>query len=456
MKTLPYVALVGRPNVGKSTLYNRLIGKRAAVVAPVAGTTRDRLEHVAEWDGRRFMLMDMAGIEPAISDDTEIGYHTQAQVQKALEKAQVIFWIVDARSGLTQLDYQLANALRTLNKKIFVVANKCDHARHEEELYQFTEVGFGEPIGVSALNSRGIHELLDALLPYLPEGTELPEVPSEIRISIIGRPNVGKSTLLNALASDERSVVSDVPGTTRDTVDTVIPAKNVFGSDEVPWETVRIIDTAGIRRRGKIEQGIEAWSLVRTLDAIDNSEVVLLLLNAEEGIVSQDMHIAEQILKSGRPVVLLVNKWDQMLNKGVEDEELQEQFLDRLRHAASFLYWAPVLFLSATEGINVEIVGKLVQEVYAAWSRDFPQAELDEVTKFLVKTPRLKNLQKITLEHSKPPVFHIHVEGKELPHFSTHRYIENALRDYFDIGQTPIKIWSVPSVDRFAKNLPKK
>jgi GTP-binding protein len=278
--------------------------------------------------------------------------------------------------------------------------------------------------------------------------------PKELKIAIIGRPNVGKSTLLNALTDDERSVVSSVPGTTRDSVDTLIPATQLFKRTFTRWEQVRIIDTAGIRRRGKIEMGIESWSFLRTINAVEEAEITLLMLDGTEGLTQQDLHIAQRILEIGRPVIILVNKWDAVLSAKnivpgtVEDVKQQEVFLDMLRKEASFLFWAQVLFLSAQEKINLHIVSRLVLNAYNAWNLDVDQKDLDALVEKLKFQPLFKNLQKITMQHNKPPVFHLHVEGKNLPHFSTHRAAENVLREVFDIGPTPIKIWSETSIQK--------
>ena len=451
----PRVALVGRPNVGKSTLYNRLIGKRIAVVADVAGTTRDRLENPVDWEGRRFWLMDMAGLEPSLSDDTELSRGTQAQVFKALADADLVLWVVDGRAGLTLADEQIATQLRALHKPVLVVVNKTDHPKHEVAQYEFAQFGFIDTFPISALNGRNASDLLDRIIELIPgEIQELIQDPEEIRISIVGRPNVGKSTLLNQLAGEERSVVSPIAGTTRDSVDSVIPAAQLFGSTYTKWKRVRIIDTAGIRRRGKIEYGIESWSLVRTLDAVDQSQVVLLLLDAEDGIAMQDLHIAQKITDSGRAMIILLNKWDTVLaakhiEQGSEQEEsAQSEFLTTLRNMAPFLHWVQVLFMSAKESINLEVVGKLVLSAYTAWSFDVPQEELDELAIHIRKTPAMRNLQRLELQSTQPPIFRLYIEGRALPHFSSHRFVENALRDFFNLGPTPIKIWSQTSMEK--------
>jgi GTP-binding protein len=270
----------------------------------------------------------------------------------------------------------------------------------------------------------------------------------ELKLAITGRPNVGKSTLLNALVGEERAVVSPIAGTTRDAVDTVLPASNLFGDIFTRWRTVRVVDTAGIRRRGSIDRSIEGWSVLRSYDAIDAADVTLLLLDATEGLVHQDTQVMQRVVDAGKPLVLIINKWDLILKEKdiiagtEEDDAAQEAFLDDLRRKLQFISWVQVLFLSAATGLHVKVIGKLVNNAYVAWSKVIDQDELDELAKEIKKFPRLNNLKKITFEHSQPPVFHIHTEGKAAPHFSTRRYVENVLRDYFELGPTPIKIWS--------------
>lgn len=450
MYSLPVVALVGRPNVGKSTLFNRLIGRRQAVVADIAGTTRDRLERDVAWKEREFTIVDMAGLEPALKEKTEIRQGMQQQVERALQLADVIIWVVDGQEGPTQADAIVAELLRRLHKPVVVAANKCDNPKENGIEYEFSRFGFGDTHRVSAIHGTGVEPVLDAILEVLPENkqrVEPVEDERELRIALVGRPNVGKSTLLNALVGDNRSVVSAEGGTTRDSVDTVLSATGVFGRTFTRWRTVRIIDTAGIRKSGKIDRSIEGWSVLRTFDAIDDAEVVLLVLDAHEGLVHQDLQVAERIVDAGRPLILVLNKWDAVLAaKNIipgtpEDQEEQEKVLSSLLHKLPFMHWVQVLFISASRGINIDFIGKLILNAYIAWSKQPDQADLDALAKHLRGNPRLANLQKISFEHNQPPVFHVHIHGRELPHFSTRRFIENTIRDMFEIGPTPIKIW---------------
>ena len=453
----PNVALVGRPNVGKSTLFNRLARKRIAVVADIAGTTRDRLQYELSVEGRRFVMTDMAGLEPALAQNNEISQGTQAQVATALAEADLVVWVVDGAAGATPEDARIAVLLRELHKPVVIAVNKCDNPKLELNQYEFSQYGFDESVPLSAIHGRGIEALLKAVAVRLPADREVGEIVAEdkeLRLGIIGRPNVGKSTLLNSLSNIERSVVSAIAGTTRDSVDTVIKAEDLFPDTFTKWKTVRIIDTAGIRRSGKIGYSIEGWSVIRTLDSLDRSEVALLLIDATEGMVHQDLQIAQEIADSGRAMVLLINKWDTVLaRKGIEKDSEAEQaeqtkFLNTMRAQAPFLFWVQVLFMSAQEKINLHVIGKLVVKAYNAWNLKVDPEDLKSFTKEMKKQPAFKSLLDITYEHACPPVFHIHMEGRGLPHFSLNRQMENALRQYFEIGPTVIKIWNVPSVKR--------
>lgn len=421
----------------------------------MAGTTRDRLLTTLDYDGKFFELADLAGIERPSGQDIQLGVAAQAQVDKALAGASLVVWVVDGREGLTTADRNVGDRLRKTGKPVLVAINKCDHPRHDQAEMEFASYRFNGVLTLSALGGRGVDGLMGAIAERLPETGHIPLTDErQLRLGIVGRPNVGKSTLLNALANEERVVVSDIPGTTRDAIDLVIPSENIFGPTFTKWKSVRVVDTAGIRRRGKIGLGLEKWSLMRTLDAVKESEVVLFLIDANEGMVHQDMQIAQEIVSAGRALILVVNKWDQVLAKKKafpateEDEKAQEVFLNHLRNEAPFLYWVQVLFLSAKDRLNLDVVGKLVLRAYKSWDLQIDQSQLDELAAQLQHNPRLKNLQRIELEHSRPPVFHLKVEGRDLPHFSTVRMAENALREAFDIGPTPIKMWCVPSMKK--------
>jgi GTPase len=456
---IPRVALVGRPNVGKSSLFNRLIRARQAIVSDVPGTTRDRLTSLLTIKGTQIELVDMAGIEPALKEKNEISQGMQLQVEQALRNADVIMWVVDSKQGVTHQDEIVAELLRRLNKDVFIVVNKSDGDHMSDAQFEFTRFGFRGTFPVSALHNKGIQDLFDALSPVIaqlatdtnPERDLHAESDKELQVAILGRPNVGKSTLLNALTESKRAVVSPIAGTTRDAVDDVIPASRLFGRTFTQWEQIRIVDTAGIRRPGKIvkgRQGIEGWSVIRTLETLDRAELAFLVIDATEKLVHQDLQVVEKIIDAGRPIIIVINKWDLILAKtdatpGTdEDAALQETFLTGLREQASFLFWAPVIFISALEGINLRKIGSVALRCYQAWSTKVDRRELLEVSRHVRSLPRLSNVLAISYEHSQPPTFHIHTQGKEVLHFSLRRQIEHILREVFGIGPTPIKIWN--------------
>ena len=439
--SLPTIGLVGRPNVGKSSLFNRLIGKRLAVVADLAGTTRDRIEASIELDGTTALLFDLAGIEPQL-DGTELSANVQEQIMVSLAKADVLVWVVDGKQGADPRDADLARLLRRYGRPVIVAVNKCDNPEADVAEFEYTQFGLQPVLTLSAIHGRGIRELRQALSAVLPKDKEIAvKTPEQMSIAIVGRPNVGKSTLLNRLAGETRAVVSPVAGTTRDAV-------------HIQIGRIRLVDTAGVRRRGKVGHEVEAWSVVRTMDAVDSSDVAILLLDATEGMTHQDLQVAQLITDSGRALILAINKWDLVLEKegivaGQEKEiELQEQYLNRLQRQAPFLYWAQVLFLSAIDGLNVEQIERLAERAYRDWSFMPSKEDLRHLTSQLQRMPRLKNLLGLECPHSRPPVFILKIEGKTLPHFSTHRAAENAIRTYFEIGSTPIKIWSDLSVPK--------
>ena len=469
---IPIIALVGRPNVGKSTLFNRLVGRRAAVVSDEAGTTRDVLEASVSWMRREYRLMDMAGVEMQFDSAEQntpkiILDEMQKKVAETMNEAHLIAWVVDVNSGITSEDMQIAQWIRRQNKPIILVVNKCDNPNKEANLYDFSALGVSEMVGVSSIHGRGMDDFIKAVNRTLGEKyeqfknieleyweTDKVQPEKELKISIIGRPNVGKSTLLNALAENERSVVSPIAGTTRDSVDMVIPSENLFHNVFTKWQTVRIIDTAGIRKRGKVGNQIESWSVVRSYEAIESCDVVLCMVEATEGLTHQDLQVMQKAVDLGKAMVLVVNKWDLILarkkafSNTVEDAAAQEELLESIRAAAPFLHWIQVVFVSALEEMNLESLGKIVLRAYNAWNIKISDEDLKNLTIALRKIPALKNLMSIKLVHNQPPVFHLIVEGKSIPHFSVHRQVENILRENFELGSTPIKIWSVPTVEK--------
>src|SRR5512143_4064708 len=337
MATLPVVAIVGRPNVGKSTLFNRLVGERIAIVEDIPGTTRDRIYATTEWRGREFSLIDTGGLEDPRTGEMEAAVRRQAEA--AIAEADLVLFIVDAQSGILPVEHEVADLLRRSRKPVLLVANKADSWRGEAQAAEFYELGLGEVVAVSAIQGLGTGDLLDAVVEHLP--AEAPEEETAgARVAIVGRPNVGKSSFLNTLVGSERAVVSEVPGTTRDTIDTTM---------ELDGRRVVLLDTAGIRRRGRIEEGIEKYALLRTAQALERADVAILLIDATEGITAQDVHIAGYALEASVGLVLAVNKWD-VVDRGPEMTETVEAEVDREFH---FVPWMPHHLVSAKTGRNV-------------------------------------------------------------------------------------------------------
>jgi GTP-binding protein len=470
MGGLPIVAVVGRPNVGKSTLFNRVVGRRQAVVEDRARTTRDRLYAVAEWNDRRFVVVDTGGMEVHPGDAIESKVQEQARL--AVREADVIVFVVDAAAGLTPADQEAAEALRAATAPVIVVINKADNERLELEGAEFHRLGWADVYAVSALHGRGTGDLLDALVWALPPesdeeilrkerqaqadavaeamdeeaglidgGDVRPFVDEDVdrvpRIAIVGRPNVGKSSLLNALLGQERVIVSDVPGTTRDAIDTTLE-----------WEgrTVRLVDTAGIRRRGKVASGPDAerFSALRALKAIGRADVCILVLDATEGLAAQDAHVAGHVIDEGVGLVLAINKWDLVEEK---TGRTFDEYVTRLRADAPFLHFAPVLSISAHTGQRVGRVLDAALAIDERRRKRVPTAALNKVLSDAVsrhpapavkgKRPRFFYATQAAIE---PPTFVLFASGADAVHFSYSRFLENRLRDSFDFGGAPLRL----------------
>ncbi len=447
----PIVALVGRPNVGKSTLFNRLIGERRAVVDEVPGTTRDRLVAEGEWSGRLFDVVDTGGIDPSQMGvpgaqplsvgSVEFIPQIRAQAEMAIRDADVVLFITDGQSGVNAADTEIAEILRRRQRKeggalhppVLLVVNKCESAAVRENVYAFFELGMGDPYAVSGLHGTGVGDLLDALVEALPAAAEGADE-SRIRLAILGKPNVGKSSLLNRLLGEERVIVSPIPGTTRDAIDTDLE----FGG--VP---LTLIDTAGIRRRGRIERGVESYSVLRTLKAIETADVALLVLDATQGVAAQDAHIAGYILQAHRSVLLLVNKWDAI----EKDSQTMEIYTAQVRTALNFMDYVPVLFISALTGQRVDQVLPLALRVQEERLVRIQTAELNRIMHEAIERHappahagrKLKFLYASQVR-SDPPTFLFHVNDPQLVHFSYRRYLENQLRERYGFLGTPIQL----------------
>jgi GTPase len=445
---LPVVAIVGRPNVGKSTLLNRVVGRRAAIVEERPGVTRDRKEVEADWLGRRFVLVDTGGWMARGSD---LDDKVSAQSERAIADADVVLFVVDVVTGPTDDDARVADLLRRAKAPVLLVANKVDDTGREAQMWELLSLGLGEPHPVSALHGRGAGDLLDRVVERLPEPgpDELAALASDgepwagdplsdgeggtdggdesgVAVAIVGRPNVGKSTLFNRLTGDDRSVVHDMPGTTRDTVDTVI---------ETSLGPVRLVDTAGMRRKSRIDQGTEYYSLVRALQAVDEADVALLVIDATEGVTGQDQRLAERIDAAGCPVVVVLNKWE--LLDAEQRADVRWQVSDKLR----FVGDAPVLQVSALSGKGVHKLFPALEASVDAYHRRIPTSRVNAVIRdaqLAHSAPGGARVLYATQGAAEPPTFTLFV-NRELPRTYL-RYLERKLREAFDLGATPVKL----------------
>ncbi len=431
----PLVAIVGRPNVGKSTFFNVIAGQRIAIVKDTPGVTRDRIYADTTWNGRDFTLIDTGGIDPHSEDVLLSQMRKQAEI--AIETADLICFFVDARTGLTHQDEEIADILRRSHKPVLLIANKLDHQGLDDIIYEGYALGLGEAVGISSTNMLGLGDVLDEIVARLPE--EAKETEGEdakiINLAIVGRPNVGKSSLTNRLLGEERVMVSDIPGTTRDAIDTRF---------EAPDGTVyNIIDTAGIRRKRAIEdESVERYSVLRSIAAIKRCDVALLILDAQDGVTEQDMRIAGMIREEGKALVITINKWDLIDKETGTLETFQKDVLGKL----VFVDYAPVLFISALSGKRVQLVWEEISRVYAQATKHVPTGALNDVlgdAQIAVQPPmtggrRLKIFY-ATQQGTLPPSFIFFVNDEKLMHFAYERYLENKLRQAFDFTGTPIR-----------------
>jgi len=448
---LPLVAVVGQPNVGKSTLFNRLIGQRRSIVGDEPGITRDRIYGEVEWAGNRFSIVDTGGIIP--DDDAVIPANIFKQAGFAIDDAQAIIWVVDARLGLTPLDEELAILLRATGKRVLVAANKSEKARVEAEAGEFYRFGFEEVFPVSAEQGIGLGELLDALTAgFRIQNSEVRSQDSalgaqqtenrELRLAIIGRPNVGKSSLLNRLIGEERVIVSPVAGTTRDSIDTLLTT---------PEQKFRLIDTAGIRRKGKTGEMAEKLSVVMAMKSLARADVAIVIIDAEEGPTALDAHIAGYAHDAGCSIIIACNKWDAVKNK---ETSTSAQFERKVREKMKFLEWAPVIMISALNGQRVENLLGLAVRANAERNRRIPTSQLNAFFEAAVSQPRggsapapvkgglsRLHVQYMTQVSVRPPTFVLFTSGgKSGLHFSYLRYLQNRLREEFDFFATPLRI----------------
>lgn len=454
MADLPIVALVGRPNVGKSTLFNRIIGKRLAIVHARPGTTRDRQQAEAEWRGIVFTLVDTGGLEtfessaadatPLAEDSAAYLQQMRRQAEIAIEDADVIVLVVDLLTGVTSADEEAADMLRRSGKPVIVAASKGESAARRDEVYDFYSLGFEQVFAISGMHGSGVGDLLDAVIEALPRRPEETDEEDEsLKIAILGRPNVGKSSLLNRLIGQERSIVSAVAGTTRDAIDT-----------RLTWhgEPVTLIDTAGIRRRGRIEHGEpEQYSVLRALRALKRANVCLLLVDATEGVTAQDTHIAGYILEEFKSVIVLVNKWDAI----EKDTHTMVEYTQQVRQTLNFMAYVPVEFISAKTGQRVDRIIPLAMQVHEERFARIPTAEMNRIVRDAQakQAPPIKSGKRLKIRYTSqvavdPPKFLFHVNDAELAHFSYQRYLENQIRANYPFIGTPLLLEFRESKDR--------
>lgn len=428
----PVVAIVGRPNVGKSTLFNKIAGKRIAIVEDTPGVTRDRLYTDAEWNGITFTMIDTGGIEPVSTDHILTEMRNQAQV--AIDTADVIVLVVDVREGMTATDKDVANMLIRSGKEIVIACNKCDTPGDPPlQLYDFYNLALGEPIPVSGVHGSGVGDLLDEICKHFPENTEEEEEEDIIKIAVVGKPNAGKSSLINRILGENRVIVSPIAGTTRDSIDTYY---------EKDGEKFLIIDTAGMRKRGKVEENIERFSVIRSLSAVDRADVVLIMIDATEGVTEQDTKIAGYAHEQGKACIICVNKWD-LIEKNTKT---MNNFRLEVQEGLSYMLYAPIIFISAKTGQRVDKIFEMAKYVANQSAMRVSTGMLNDVLNDATsrvqppsdKGKRLKIFY-ITQASVKPPTFVIFVNDKKLAHFSYIRYLENQMRSTFGFEGTPIR-----------------
>ncbi|MBQ8872304.1 MAG: ribosome biogenesis GTPase Der [Bacilli bacterium] len=424
----PVVALVGRPNVGKSTIFNRLVGKKISIIEDTPGITRDRIYGTVDFENKSFHLIDTGGIDLA---DEHFNDEIKVQAELAIDEADIVLFVVDGKEGLTSNDYVVRDILMKSNKKVIVVINKCDSKESKDNMYDFYELGFDTYMPVSGEQNEGIWDLKEEITKDFEDYTKEDEDP-RIKFCIIGRPNVGKSSLVNAILNEERVIVSNVAGTTRDSVDTPF---TYHGEEYV------VIDTAGMRKRGKVWESVEKYSLLRSMKAIDRSDVCCIVINAEEGIIEHDKHIAGYALEAGKAVVIVVNKWDTVDDK----DSKMKAFKEEIRNNFQFMPYAPIVFLSALTKKRIHTLMPEVLKVYENANREVKTSALNDVIRdaYNLNIPPSYKGKRLKIFFSNqvstcPPTFNIQVNSKGLIHFSYERYIENKIRESFDFEGTPI------------------
>ena len=423
---LPVVALVGRPNVGKSTIFNKIVGKKISIIEDTPGVTRDRIYSEATYKDFRFNVIDTGGIDASL---VKFNDEIKMQAEIAINEADVVVFVVDGKDGLTSNDLIVRDILRKTNKKVIVAINKVDNKKAQDHMYDFYELGFDKYIPISGEHGIGFVELMDEVTLDFHEKEDRED--KRLKFSVVGRPNVGKSSLINAMLNEQRVIVSDVAGTTRDAIDTVLTYNK---------EEYIVIDTAGMRKKGKVYEAVEKYSLLRSMKAIDRSDICLLVVNAEEGIVEHDKHIAGYVLEKGKGLIIIVNKWD-----AVENDKNIKDYIKEVRNEFQFLSYVPIIFTSALTKKRIHLIMPEVVKVSENIGREIKTSVLNDVIQdaYLLNLPpsykgrRLK-IYYVNQTGVKPPKFTFRVNNKNLVHFSYERYLENKLRESFELDGTPI------------------
>ncbi|MGG4395160.1 ribosome biogenesis GTPase Der [Paenibacillus thiaminolyticus] len=430
----PVVAIVGRPNVGKSTIFNRVIGDRLAIVEDKPGVTRDRIYGTGEWNGKPFSVIDTGGIE--VYGEDEMLRSIRVQAELAIEEADVIVFMCEAKSGVTQADEEVAEILFRSGKPVVLAINKVDNLQRMDDVYEFYSLGFGDPVPISGSHGTGLGDLLDEVVHRFPETTEEEYDEDVIRVALIGRPNVGKSSLVNAILGEERVIVSDIAGTTRDAIDTPF---------EKDGQRFVLIDTAGMRKRGKVYETTEKYSVMRSMKAIERADVVLVLINGEEGIIEQDKHIAGYAHEAGKAALFVVNKWDVV----EKNDRTMHEFETKIRDHFLFMPYAPIVFLSAKTKQRLHKLLPVIEHVAEQHAKRIPTHLLNDVVSDAVayNPPPTDKGRRLRINYAtqvavKPPTIVIFVNDPELMHFSYERYLENRIRTSFDFEGTPIRLFT--------------